>query len=74
MNRSQQLTEQYASQNRESAVIILADVARYSGEETALVIWARAVLGPKDNENGPLFRRANRDRSQCGVENARTLK
>jgi hypothetical protein len=38
MTRSQQLAEQYASQNRESAVIILADVARCGGEETALAV------------------------------------
>ena len=57
MTRSQELVEQYASQNRASAAIILADVARYGGPESVLVTWARTVTAsPKDSEAGPLFR------------------
>jgi hypothetical protein len=57
MTRSQELAKQYASQNEQSAAIILADVARFGGEQAALVVWARvAIASPKDSEAGSLFR------------------
>lgn len=57
MTRSQELAKQYASQNEQSAAIILADVARFGGEQAELVVWARTVMAsPKDSEAGPLFR------------------
>ena len=34
----------YRAANEESARLILADVARYGGEQAALVVWARKVL------------------------------
>ena len=33
----------HEARNREAANVILADVSRYGGEESAIVQWARAV-------------------------------
>lgn len=35
----------FDNQNRESAEIILDDVETYGGEQSAIVQWARAVVG-----------------------------
>ena len=57
MNRVNRVTRAYVEGNRQSAAVILADVAGYGGEESALVVWARTVTAPpKDSEAGPLFR------------------
>jgi hypothetical protein len=50
-------SEQFAVGNLEAARVILADIERYGGEESVLVVWARTVTAsPKDSEAGPLFR------------------
>jgi hypothetical protein len=57
VNRVNRVTRAYVEGNRQSAAVILADVARYGGEESVLVTWARTVkASPKDSEAGPLFR------------------
>jgi hypothetical protein len=45
----------YQKQNLEAAGIILQRIAKYGGDQAALVQWARSVLTPKDAECGRLF-------------------
>ena len=46
----------FATDNSEAARIVLADIARYGGEQAGLVIWAR-LIGAKAQPTivGPLF-------------------
>ena len=46
---------QFNEQNRQAEEVILSDIAKYGGEQAALVQWARTVLGPVDSEAEPLF-------------------
>ena len=39
----------------EAAGIILQRIAKYGGDQAALVQWARSVLTPKDADCGRLF-------------------
>jgi hypothetical protein len=41
----------FGADNREAARTILADVTRYGGENSAMVIWARAIVA-KEAANG----------------------
>ena len=49
----------YQKQNEEAAGIVLQDVAKYGGEQAALVQWARLVIDRQQPTiTGPLFRAA----------------
>ncbi len=52
LTRRQVLLVQYAQANEHCVAIILADVARYGGEQAAVVIWARTVMAPSRNNPG----------------------
>jgi hypothetical protein len=46
----------YDGSNRMAARVIVSNVARYGGEQAALVRWARAVLARQSATiTGPLF-------------------
>jgi len=50
-------TAQYDAANLAAAAIVLEDVAKYGGEQAALVQWARTIMAqvPVDVAPGPLF-------------------
>jgi hypothetical protein len=59
MTRNQRITNRYDAGNRIAAEIILAAVEKFGGEESCMVIWARAFLAryrrDRQAEAGPLF-------------------
>ncbi len=42
----------YRQSNVQAARLILSAVERYGGEQAALVVWARRVVGEKTQEEG----------------------
>lgn len=57
MTTEQRITERYDAANPEAALVILADTAKYGGEGSHMVIWARLVIErseapPADGEAG----------------------
>src|ERR1035437_266914 len=51
----------YQNQNEQAAEIVLADVARYGGEQAGLVIWARLIQAKSvPIVRGPLFEATGR--------------
>ena len=44
MTSNQRKLEAYREQNEQTAKVILADIAKYGGAESLMVIWATAVV------------------------------
>ena len=49
------IQEQFGEQNRDAARIIMQDVARYGGEQSLMVRWARRMLDGDRSETLPLW-------------------
>lgn len=59
MSNPKRAADQYRSANIEAAKVILGNVAKYGGEDAALVEWARTVLAKAEpGIRGPLLKGA----------------
>ena len=62
MSAPKRAADHYRAANETCARVILADVQRYGGPDSLMVVWARLVIErnqapPADAEAGPLFER-----------------
>jgi hypothetical protein len=44
MTTKQRLVERYTTDNRQAAMIIAADPAKYGGDDSLMVRWAHSIL------------------------------